>query len=280
MAWLARYDRVGQPGPTTHHYHAFQSRKFLNCSGRSVTVLRTSAIASCSVSFLAPETRSGVALDARLDLQLAVLDELDEVLGALLLDALADLDLLLDLVAAHRLDPARLERPGVDAALGELAGQHVAHLAQLELVVGEDGERLFLVVDLDPRVGALEVEAVRDLLVGLVHGVADLDVVHFGHDIEGRHDCSPFQFYRIVRRARRQTAREFPGALNREDFLIFSGLQLRGDAQAQRVQPDEALGVGLVVGAVVVLEGGDRGIEQRIGLRASGPSPAPCPCRA
>src|SRR5687767_3661031 len=125
-----------------------------------------------------------VALDAALHLELAVLDELDHAFRALLLDAFAHLDGLLHLVAAHRLHLARLERADVHAALGKLAGEHVAHLAQLELVVGVDGERLFLFVDLDARIRALEVEAVGDLLVALVHGVADLDVVHLGHDVE------------------------------------------------------------------------------------------------
>ena len=44
---------------------------------------------------------------------------------------------------------------------------------------------------LDARVGTLEVEARRDFLVGLVHRVADLDLIHFGDDIERRHVDRP-----------------------------------------------------------------------------------------
>src|SRR5882724_1828624 len=43
--------------------------------------------------------------------------------------------------------------------------------------------------------------------------------------------------------------------------------QVRGDAHAQGVQPDESRGVGLVVGPAVVLEGRDRGVEERVGPR-------------
>src|SRR6185436_11751059 len=80
-----------------------------------------------------------VALDAALYLQLAVLDELDDALGALLLDALAHLDRFLHLVAGDRLHFSGLERADVHTALRELAGQDVAHLAQLEFVVTKRG---------------------------------------------------------------------------------------------------------------------------------------------
>src|SRR5690554_6606117 len=40
------------------------------------------------------------------------------------------------------------------------------------------------------------------------------------------------------------------------------GLGVGGDAHAQRVEADEAVGVALVVGAGIVLEGGDGRVEQ------------------
>jgi hypothetical protein len=40
-------------------------------------------------------------------------------------------------------------------------------------------------------VGALEVEAGGDFLVGLIHGVADLDLIHFGDDVERWHGGRP-----------------------------------------------------------------------------------------
>ena len=78
----------------------------------------TSAIASCRSSRLAPETRTASPWIAGLDLQLAVLDQLDDLLGQLLLDADAHRHHLLDLVAGDLLDVAVLERADVDAALG------------------------------------------------------------------------------------------------------------------------------------------------------------------
>src|SRR5690606_6144580 len=43
-----------------------------------------------------------------------------------------------------------------------------------------------------------------------------------------------------------------------------------GDAQAQGVELDEARGIGLVVGAGIVLEGSDVGVEQRLVGLATG----------
>src|SRR4051812_22713801 len=45
------------------------------------------------------------------------------------------------------------------------------------------------------------------------------------------------------------------------------GPQLRGDSHPQRVEANEPGGIRLVVGAAVVLEGGDRRIEQRVVVR-------------
>src|ERR1700694_3205167 len=60
-----------------------------------------------------------IALDARLHLHLAVLDELDDLLGELLLDPDADRDDLLDLVAADLRNASELERAHIDTALGQ-----------------------------------------------------------------------------------------------------------------------------------------------------------------
>ncbi len=46
---------------------------------------------------------------------------------------------------------------------------------------------------------------------------------------------------------------------------LLSPSAIRGDAHAQRIQLDEAAGVLLIVGAGVVLETGDRRVEQRVG---------------
>ncbi len=123
-----------------------------------------------------------IALDAGLDLELAVLDLLDDIFRQFLLDADAERRDLLDLVATDFLDVAEFERAHVDAALGELPEQDVGHLLQLEVVVGIERELLFLV--LDARVGALEIEAGGDLPVRLVERIADFDLVDFGDDVE------------------------------------------------------------------------------------------------
>src|SRR5690554_4615911 len=56
----------------------------------------------------------GLALDRRLHLELAVLDQTHDLLGRVLLDADTYLELLLDLVAADLLDLAVLETAHVD----------------------------------------------------------------------------------------------------------------------------------------------------------------------
>src|SRR5215469_9681518 len=126
-----------------------------------------------------------IALNAGLHLHFAVLDEANDLLRALLLDADADRNRLLDLVPADLFDAAELERPHVNSALRELPDQHVGHLLQLEVVVRVECQQLVLVLDASVR--AFEVEARGDFLVGLVEGVAQLDLIHFRDDVERGH---------------------------------------------------------------------------------------------
>ena len=60
-----------------------------------------------------------------------------------------------------------------------------SHLAELEFVVGEHGEHQLGL--LDAGVGALEVEAVGDFLVGLLDRVLHFLAVHLRDDVEGGH---------------------------------------------------------------------------------------------
>ena len=83
-----------------------QSRKFSYCSGKSVIDFRISAIAACRSSLLAPETRTASPWIDRLHLELAVLQQLDDLLRELLLDAGAHRHRLLHLVAGDLLDIA------------------------------------------------------------------------------------------------------------------------------------------------------------------------------
>jgi hypothetical protein len=73
----------------------------------------------------------------------------------------------------------------VDVALGKTPAQHIHHLTELEVVVGEHGELELRL--LHARVGALEVEAVGDLLVGLLDRVLDFLLIHLRDDVEGGH---------------------------------------------------------------------------------------------
>src|SRR5450830_1763763 len=82
----------------------------------------------------------GVALDAGLHLHLAVLDDPHNFLRVIRFNTVFHLDDLLDLVAADFLDLAFVEEAHVDLALGQLVGEHVAHLVELELGVGVGGD--------------------------------------------------------------------------------------------------------------------------------------------
>src|SRR6516225_9122640 len=106
-----------------------------------------------------------VTLDARLNLQLAVLDDADDLLREFRLDTRFNGHAALNFIPAVLLDVARLHAAHVHAALGELAGEDVPDLIELEIGVGEYGQRL--VVEFDTRVRALEVEALANFLVGL-----------------------------------------------------------------------------------------------------------------
>src|SRR6185369_14751629 len=89
-------------------------------------------------------------------------------------------------VAAALLDlRIAVEEARVDVALAELGDQDVEHLAELELVVGIEGD--LLVLELDLRRRALEVEARADLLAGLVDGVLHLDQIRIEDGIEAGH---------------------------------------------------------------------------------------------
>ncbi|KKT24747.1 MAG: hypothetical protein UW11_C0041G0013, partial [Parcubacteria group bacterium GW2011_GWA2_43_9b] len=142
--------------------------------------------------FLGPGYPHGVSLYARLRLHLAVLEQLDDFPGKLLLDADAHCDRLLDRVAAGFFYRSRRQRAHVDAAFRQLGGQHVAHLAELEVVVRKHHQDLVfvLILDFDARIRALEIEAVGNLLVALVDRIPDFDLIHFGNDIKRWHGSS------------------------------------------------------------------------------------------
>ena len=78
-----------------------------------------------------------------------------------------------------------------DLALDELLLEHLAH--RVDPVLGHRAQLdlLLLLLQLDRAVRALEVEALRQLAVRLVHCVAHFLHVHFGDDVKGRHGPDP-----------------------------------------------------------------------------------------
>src|ERR1043165_46662 len=78
--------------------------------------------------------------------------------------------------------------------------------------------------------------------------------------------CSPNGVAHAGAAKTSSSARKASGLIAPPSFASPAGR----DPHPQRVQPDEARGVGLIVGAFVVLEGGDRRVEQRFLRRAAG----------
>src|SRR5690606_26138468 len=140
---------------------------------------------SLKVIPLLPAHAQRVFLDRGLHLELRVLDDLHHLPRLLRLDPFLD---------GHR-EAGRAARTG----LGILALEVLqAHLATNELLL-EDAERgagAFLgaredhdrvLVALDGRVRALEVETLPNLTLGLTERVLDLGPIHLGDHIERRH---------------------------------------------------------------------------------------------
>jgi len=79
----------------------------------------------------------------------------------------------------------------------------------------------------NPRVRPLEVEAVRDLLVGLVDRVLQLDLVDFGDDIERGHIRFPAGGYGIIQTVvffEGQTRTRMQGSSARQIVMILRSI--------------------------------------------------------
>src|SRR5260221_682780 len=96
-------------------------------------------------------------------------------------------------------------------SLCQPAAQHVRHLAELELVIGIDRKHELSLLDAGVR--ALEVEAVGDLLVGLLDRVLHFLLVDLRDDVEGRH------------------GRDFTGSSTQVELLQLLDPAQRGGAQ-------------------------------------------------
>src|SRR6185369_10136141 len=126
-----------------------------------------------------------VGLDRDLHFHLGRLDVLDDLLGRLGFDAGLDGDLLARTVAGRRFDLSLVEALQRHAALGELAFEHFDGGLDLEVVRRLELKRL--VHELDLRVAALEVVALRHFLDGLAERVVDLMPIDLGNYVERRH---------------------------------------------------------------------------------------------
>ena len=91
---------------------------------------------------------------------------LNDLLCLLDRDSLLDLDHLANRSACGGLDLLIIESLERNAAFDELALQDVVHIAELCLVLGRQHQ--VLVLQLDRRVAAFEIEPLRDLFCGLV----------------------------------------------------------------------------------------------------------------
>ena len=78
----------------------------------------------------------------------------------------------------------RFRRVHGDAALGHLLLEDLDDRLELPLVVGQQGQRILLLVVLDRGARPLEVVAHRDLVLRLGDGVVHLDLVDLAHDVE------------------------------------------------------------------------------------------------
>src|SRR5258705_6268902 len=135
-----------------------------------------------------------VLLDGRLHLDLRILDEPDDLPGALDRDPLLQRDLLPKHAAPALLDLAVGERLQGHAALVQARLEDVDHRLQLHVVGGGDGDVGLL--ELDVALRALEVVARRDFPAGLIEPVGDLLHIDLARDVErilGGHGPSYFR---------------------------------------------------------------------------------------
>lgn len=124
----------------------------------------------------------GVALDLRVDLDLAVFDLFVEGFGLFGGDALFEGEFLFDDFSGF-FGVGELHHLGVDLFFDHFAEDDVFDLVEAEFGVGGHGD--LFAVELDFGGGAFEVVAVHEFFVGDVEGVFDDVEVDFGDDVEG-----------------------------------------------------------------------------------------------
>src|ERR1017187_1184437 len=125
-----------------------------------------------------------IALNRSLDLQLAVLDLLDDVLGLLRGDALLHGDFLPHGLTRRSDDLAILQALERNRALDQLGLENFHHGLQLVFILAMQQDLGVLFLELDGGAGVLEVEALLDLFQRLLHGVMDLGHFDFGNYVK------------------------------------------------------------------------------------------------
>jgi hypothetical protein len=125
-----------------------------------------------------------VVHDLGLHFEFCVLDHLDDEPGVLLVDPHAKPDHLADGPTGGGFRRAVIERLQGDTPLDHLVLEYVDDGLELEVVVGDDGDLLFLQVELDRALGSLEIVPLGDFLARLVDGVVRLLEVDLRDDVE------------------------------------------------------------------------------------------------
>src|SRR5690606_21404751 len=123
-----------------------------------------------------------ISLNAGLYLEFAVFDETHDFFCSVALDAIANLDDLLDFVTADFFDFSLIKKAYVNIAFSQFGGQYVTYLAELKFRVGI-GSQLTLFL-FNARIASLEIETRGNFLASLVNGIFDFNHVGFGYGIK------------------------------------------------------------------------------------------------
>jgi hypothetical protein len=126
-----------------------------------------------------------LALNAGLNLlESLVLDGFDHPLGHILRNALRQRERSPDALTGRHFEIAELQVFHWNSALDHLGLEHVNQGIHPEFVIGAQTDLAFGPIEIDGAVGAFEVVPLRDLFVGLVHGVIDLLQIGAGRYVE------------------------------------------------------------------------------------------------
>src|SRR5262249_48689935 len=115
-----------------------------------------------------------VVHDLSLDLELELLDILDDFPRVVGLDTGMQSQGFSDRVVRCVLELATSQRTDMNAALGHLFLDDLDHRLELTLVIGQYGQCVVFLVELDGSMRSLEIEPYRDFMLRLNDGVVHL----------------------------------------------------------------------------------------------------------